>query len=619
MSGIEGLLVAAFIFVVLAHKSSHLYRDPGNPALRAMCLTLVCLMTAIVIGFRPIYQAIDQAAGVPNLTRYLAHALALVAAAAIQTMFLFLADPATAPARTRRRWFLLAATLGIMGSAFLWGHFNIEDPEAFTARYAHRPEFLVYLAAFLAFCAVGTADVLRMSMRYAHLVPARHLRLGIRLLAVGVVGGVLFGLHKLVVVVVSVAGLDVPWSEPSASRALALFSIAVTTAGLAAPSLGPYVADAIGWTRHYRLYRDLEPLWKAIYRVSQSAVLSPPRRRPSVGDMRLQLDRRVIEIHDGLRELSPYVERDVAEEATKLALLRGAQVDHARAIGQAASLAAAIGRMTAVSADASTIVSRNGGDGGVLVVGSDAGAQSLALVSRVYAGEGMSAGPRLARYRAGRRREVSRAPMDDVPLAGVFYLLAHDAETGRARLRPRATAVTLAAGLLMEVLFLNLARIEGKELIAADGPAPRDPLIREVAQAIAQETHTVRTWLEYLSETALEDVIQRLHGDGIIAPMVARSVFRTMTVWRPTEPGIVASSWGRLSLLLRTGAQLAPLEAALAGLIHVAELDSVLLAGAERPVREHLAGVLQRTASPLQLLLAETQTILGADVLARRI
>ncbi|GAA1844648.1 GOLPH3/VPS74 family protein [Asanoa iriomotensis] len=605
MTGTADLLVAAFVLVVLVHKGTHLCRDPGNPAVRAMNLTLLCLMAAVVVGWDPVYVLVDQAAGVPNLARYLTHSFGLVAAAAIQTMFLFLANPATAVARSRRRWALLMLTLVVMGVTFSGGDFTIEDPDDFTLRYAYEPQLLVYMVAFLGYCALGTADVLRMSVRYSRLVSARHLRVGIGLLAVGVAGGIVFGVHKLAFIVLRASGVDVGWSEPSISRALVLFAVVATTAGLAVPSLGPYLADAVGWPRQYRLYRDLEPLWKAIYRVSQSAVLNPPLRRPSVADMRLQIDRRVIEIHDGLRELSPYLDPAVAERATGAALRDGAPVEHARAVGQAASVAAAIARMTAVSAGSAPATERTGQ---VALVDFDANAAGLASVSRAYARDRRPTGSTLAR----------RSSIDEVPLAGAFYLLAHDAATGRPRLRARAIDVTLAAGLLAEVLFLDLARVEGRQLIAVDGPVPADPLIRQVAHAVGQETHTVRTWLDYLSETALDDVIQRLHDGGIIAPIVARTVFRTTTVWRPTEPSIVASSSGRLALLLRTGAELAPPDVALVGLMHAAELDDILLFGAERPAREHLADVLRGTSSSLRILLTETQTLLGADVLARR-
>ena len=56
---------------------------------------------------------------------------------------------------------------------------------------------LVYVGAFLGYLALGAPGALKVSMRYARLIPSFRLRLGVGLLAAGVVAGPFADLFKL--------------------------------------------------------------------------------------------------------------------------------------------------------------------------------------------------------------------------------------------------------------------------------------------------------------------------------------------------------------------------------------------------------------------------------------
>lgn len=100
--------------------------------------------------------------------------------------------------------------------------------------------------------------------------------------------------------------------------------------------------------------------------------------------------------------------------------------------------------------------------------------------------------------------------------------------------------------------------------------------------------------------------------------MVGRTMLRGTTVWRPTDPVIAASAWRQLSILLRTQQALTPNEVALAGLVNAAHLGAVVLEGTDRRVRAHLQRVVGDAGLPLRSLLTEAQTLIGTEVLAKR-
>ncbi|GIF74210.1 MULTISPECIES: GOLPH3/VPS74 family protein [Asanoa] len=604
------LITAVLAFAAAAHKAVQYRRDSRNPALLAACVVLSSLGGAVLLAWAPLHVWITNGGGVPNLARYLSHTLALVAVAAMQSMFLFLADPATARRRALWRWLILFVAVAAMGVAFSLGEFAVDDPGHLANRYSDTPELMIYMAAFIGYCLLGAAGVLTMPVRYAPLVPSPTLRLGLRLLAAAVVLGGTYGLHKAAFFALVGAGVEPPWAEAPVSSALTILIVSAVVGGLVVPSVGPYVTEALGWPSRYLLYRQLEPLWTAIYRVNQYAVLSPPLRRPSIADMRFQLDRRVVEIHDGLRSLSRYAELAIENEATIAALRDGQPAETARAVGQAASIAAAIERMTTVPD------SHTGNGAGAVATASataadvEANARSLAPVSRAYA--------RSRQHGLCPPERTVDLPPEQISLAGDFFLVAHDGHSGRPRLRSRTLEVTLAAALLAELLYHNLVYIDGKQLIPMGRTPPTDSLALQVWQLISVERpnrHSVRTWLTYLSETAVDDVTKRLHDAGVIAPMVGRTLRGTTTIWRPTDPSVAASSWARLSALLRAREGLEPLDVALAGLINAAELDAVVLEGAPRYVREHMLSIVDGSWLPLRHLLSETRALIGKEVM----
>ncbi|GGM25327.1 DUF6545 domain-containing protein [Micromonospora yangpuensis] len=101
------------------------------------------------------------------------------------------------------------------------------------------------------------------------------------------------------------------------------------------------------WPRRSGAYRDLHPLWYAIYQVVPSIALAPPRRpeRPRRAwfgaDSRLY--RRFVEIGDGLLMLGD-LDEQLIDQVRRRAEAEGWEPERARAAGEAAAVLGAIER-----------------------------------------------------------------------------------------------------------------------------------------------------------------------------------------------------------------------------------------------------------------------------------
>ncbi|WP_067508985.1 MAB_1171c family putative transporter [Actinoplanes sp. TFC3] len=326
----------------LLFKLRDLRRDPGNPALRAICGVLAALTGAVLVGWEPVYVGLDRLAGIPNLAKPVEHALALTAAAAVQVLYLNLGDPHTARRRARLRWAALVAVLVIMAVAFGLGGFTTEAPDDFATRYADDPNIIWYMLVYLSYLALAMADIYRSSTRYARHATARLLRWGIWLLAIGSVIGLAYVVHKAGFIITHRFGLAPPWAEATGSRLLITSGIAFVTTGLVLPSAGAAVLELVRWPGRYRLYRQLRPLWQDITAAVPGVVLY--RRQLVAGRITSALYRLVIEIHDGRLQLQAYLRPEdhtaasALDPATADACLIGIAIERQRANADVAIL-----------------------------------------------------------------------------------------------------------------------------------------------------------------------------------------------------------------------------------------------------------------------------------------
>jgi hypothetical protein len=218
-----------------------------------------------------------------------------------------------------------------------------ETTASLAGRYATYPYVAQYMMVYLSACAVGLASIGCLGWRYAKLAGRPWLRRGLRIAVAGAASGMCFCLCKGVYVVGLRLGVQLRYMEAVTPLFASVCGL-LLVGGLTLPAWGPRLAELEAAARRYRSYRQLNPLWLALYRAVPQIALVPPssHRDWPLRDLGFRLYRRVIEIRDGRLALRPYFDHRVASAALRLgqaAGLSGAELD---AAVEASVLAAAL-------------------------------------------------------------------------------------------------------------------------------------------------------------------------------------------------------------------------------------------------------------------------------------
>ncbi|MDR7277683.1 MAB_1171c family putative transporter [Catenuloplanes atrovinosus] len=344
MPEIGHLIALGFAATALAVKLVALIREPSNPATRATCGILFGFGSAVAIGWEPLYLAIDEASGVPNLAKVFENGSALIAAAGFQVLFLHLGDPPKAPARVRVRLTMLAAVIGIMSVAFWLAPVDVSEPVNFSERYATLPQIGVYFLFYLAYLAIAVTDILRMSLRYARRVNRKIVRFSLRLLSIGSMLGLGYVAHKALFIITEFLGGNLPWPESAGSQLFITSCIGFIALSFTISSVGTAVVAAWRWPAQDRLYRRLYPLWLAFYSVAPEIARQPGTRLATANLPLLRprwLYRRYIEIGDGRLEIADFLASTTAQRAFDIAYAATVVVEGQRA-GEVAGEAARV-------------------------------------------------------------------------------------------------------------------------------------------------------------------------------------------------------------------------------------------------------------------------------------
>ncbi|GHH29814.1 MAB_1171c family putative transporter [Lentzea cavernae] len=264
------------------------WRD-GQDAIRRLFLGLAVSLTVLT----PAGQvAVGHLTGSSTLARLLGHAgMVLVAWSAHDLL-------AHLNGLRRSRWSTWW-TAGMFGVMCLF--FALKPSLLPQARWVFE-----YWVAYLLTLAPAFGNVIRLGLRYSRTTSDRALRLGLRLIATGAAMALVYLVNRVVRIASSrfEFGYPLGWSFWM-SAVLPNAAHVVVLAGAAVPAVA-------AWLRRYRRYTRLEPLWRALADADPRIALNP---RVGWWNMRMRLYRRVIEIRDGLLDLQPCRDADVADAA----------------------------------------------------------------------------------------------------------------------------------------------------------------------------------------------------------------------------------------------------------------------------------------------------------------
>lgn len=208
-------------------------------------------------------------------------------------------------------------------------------------------------------------------------------------------------------------------------------------------------------------------------------------------------------------------------------------------------------------------------------------------------------------------------------LADDFFLIAHDAPSGRPRLSGRILGLGLAGALLGELALLGVIDIADEEVVLAEGKPPTSLLAEEVLRELEGEQRLpVRDWLNYLGRAAPERVARRLEAEGFVYFKPSRlKVLGAAGRWLPTD--VTTAGWPAVDVAVKVcNGRAAAHHLTLFGLIRATGLSHPAL----WEVRDRLQdpALLEQTLeplvqSPLLELLAHIEATVGSAVTSQRI
>lgn len=351
MNGTGALYVAAGLAWLAVVYKSLAFRRPRETASAIFLLTLIMAAAAVTILLPPIYVAVDRLMGIPNLARLLANGSILLASWGVQ-LFMWRLNYPDRPLMPRvLSSGLLALTILVaMSVLFTIAPTDGEEAIDFTSRYAHEPAIQLYRFAFLAYLALTAIQFIHLSWRYASVTSSAILVPSLLLLTLGASCGLVYIVHEASRLLFPLLGLTYPIPDAThVTMRLLAVALVLMIVGSTLPTWGEYVGAArLGrWFVAYRTYRQLYPLWRAIYHALPTIALHPPRRDYPLADaMATKFPflnyRRGIEIRDGYVRLQGHRDRRVRGYAT--ALCRRARIPSGEAalILEAAEVAAAL-------------------------------------------------------------------------------------------------------------------------------------------------------------------------------------------------------------------------------------------------------------------------------------
>jgi hypothetical protein len=317
--------IAAIMWVGVAVRFRLLLRSRPEPGYRSFCFGLAFALLTLTLNLPGIYTAVGDAARVPNLAYLLSLCSLSVGAFLLLPFYRRLADPSQLGRSTRTSVVVLAVALATMTFTFAFMRapdnvppFMFLDPAApFVA------EFLVVSLV----CLTGgfIVPLIRRHWRYRRVGSTFSIRLGWgRLAPAGFVVGA--GSHAHALLYTLSVRLDLPYPLGNvavpAYYALAFATFILVAIGVWMPTWGPRLGlETLYWRVHrYVVFRSLRPLWVRLYATSPEIALLPPGTGAlgdfgAVLDIDFHLNRRVVEIRDGILRLLPFCDALAAEMA----------------------------------------------------------------------------------------------------------------------------------------------------------------------------------------------------------------------------------------------------------------------------------------------------------------
>ncbi|MCC0094981.1 hypothetical protein OG311_30310 [Streptomyces sp. NBC_01343] len=338
MNGQDYYIPAAALAVSLAFKLPALRHNWRDPLLRSVCALLILAGSVFTFAAPPTIEAVNKWTGITNFSAPLVYCLiTLFSAACLVLIVNWRGGPPEVTRRISRRWMIgYGGVVVVLVVLFALGHTPVERLRDFDTYYANTPYIQQMIALYLTAHLVAAVVMVAMCWRWSLQVHG-WLRIGLMIIVSGYVFNLSYDATKISAVVARWAGHDLDDLSTYIAPPLASVGALISAIGFVLPLLCQRLSDS--W-QTWTTYRRLGALWHEVQ-------IGAPSGTPCVqmswwAPAELRVIQRESDIHDGFLHLGPYFDPGRREDAYARALAAGAEEEAARAVADAAMVAAAV-------------------------------------------------------------------------------------------------------------------------------------------------------------------------------------------------------------------------------------------------------------------------------------
>ncbi|MFG2292585.1 MAB_1171c family putative transporter [Streptomyces sp. NPDC048603] len=340
MTGADYYIPAVALAVSLFFKLPALRHNWRDPLLRSVCALLVLAAAVFTFAAPPTIAAVNSWTGISNFSAPLVYCL--ITAFSASCLVLIVNWRGGPPERTRRvsrRWILgYGCVIVALVVLFALGEAPVERLRDLDTYYAETPfigEMIVlYLVAHTVAAVVMTAMCWRWSLRVGG-----WLRLGLTVIVIGYLFNLGYDVTKFTAVFARWAGYDLDALSTYVAPPIASAGALISAIGFVLPLLCQHLAD--NW-RAWSTYCRLGTLWRELRAAGPTATATAGVRMSWWSPAELRVIQRESDIHDGFLQLGPYFDQEQRAWALRQAVGSGADEATARAVADAAMVAAAV-------------------------------------------------------------------------------------------------------------------------------------------------------------------------------------------------------------------------------------------------------------------------------------
>ncbi|WP_392897652.1 MAB_1171c family putative transporter [Streptomyces sp. LN699] len=338
MNGQDYYIPAVAMAISLVFKLPALRTNWRDPLLRSVCFLLLLAGSVFTFAAPPTIGAVNRWTGITNFSAPWVYCLMTAFSASCLVLLLnWRGGPAQDIRRASRRWITgYALVIAVIMILFALGSTPVERLRDFDTYYANTPYIGAMIGLYLVAHNVAAMTMVAMCWRWSLQVNG-WLRSGLVVIVCGYAFSLTYDAAKMSAVVARWTGNNLDDLSTYVAPPLAAVGALISAVGFVVPLLCQRVSDSLhAWST----YRRLGTLWHEVQRTAPPG--TPGVRMSWWSPAEIRVIQRESDIHDGFLRLGPCFDRRHRDLAYERARADGEDEATARAVADAAMVAAAV-------------------------------------------------------------------------------------------------------------------------------------------------------------------------------------------------------------------------------------------------------------------------------------